>query len=1079
MRMFVATAVLSLTLLGLSVAPETDAATGRMYANIPPEALRPALRAVAKEYGIQFVYSSEVVSSLRTEGIKGDYTADEALERLLSASGLAFRYVDDRTITIVRPVLAPQNKRWPNGVKRASSRPMIRMANVDPPSDPDPQQAIQGPTAAPAKLQTVTITGSLISRTNLVTPTPVQSLSLNDLQHSGFTSLNEVLQSVPANGQGTMNQSDAFEFAYGGSAVSLRGLNPGNTLVLVDGERTVPFPMLNNNQNDFVDISSFPLYAIDRVDVMANGGSSIYGGDAIAGVVNLILRKQYQGFKAGASIGTSQLRDGMLEHIQFIVGHGDLNADGYNFYVAGNYRHQDQIQVMSRSGLWNTLDWSPFGGLNTTPGAAAAENVTVPFPSTNTGYLINPSNPAEITYLPGCNANAQANNLCLVPNSGGGQLQPASTRFSLLAKFTKELPLGITWGVQASYFDSTWDQVYNQGGFTSNETLYPSGFFGDVTAPGVPFNIAPNPPLTITVPADYPGNPYGQPAPLVYSFPELGPQEIKADTNTYRLLTSLNGTAAGWQLEFRAGAMYARMLEKQLSELDGIAFQTALNNGYTLNSVSTAAARTLFAPTMGTTPTSQLDIADITGTHDVTRLWAREPVKVALGVQWYREVHNVRAPLRCGEGLQICNPVFAIGTQRDTSVYGELYAPVVNQFELDGSVRYDDYQVFGGSTSGSVAGLFTPFAGTARSHWVRLRGSWSRAFRPPSAAEGLDSGENVLSGFEADPVLCPTAVPAGAVAGPGDFPSQCAVPISGVVVANPRLNNVHSSNWEGGLVLEPIPEVGLNADYYNITVANPIVPVYIARGLNAYTQLFRSPTVSVPFCPVTITGGCSISQLVNAQTPVGPILAAVYPYVNAGRIRTSGYDFDLTFHFGVGEFGRFSGDIRWTHELTYQLTEGGVTYELAGVSGPGTGTANTGNPKDHATLSVSWDKGRLDVTPTLYYTGSFGITNPSAGLTTCGAALSSLGGKFLGFGPTTPPSFCSVGHSLYTNLYASYQVNDHFAVHATVQNVFNAQPPLDLASGDAGALFYPYDSAFDQEGAIGRYWVVGASYSFF
>lgn len=984
------------------------------------------------------------------------------------------RAMDRGAKTIMASVSAPANMEDTDGTGRQATTHGVGPLQEQGPKAPT---ARQDESAQRESLQPITITGSLISHVGLVTPTPVQMLSASALERTGLTSLNQMLQTITSNGQGALNQSQAFEFAYGGSALSLRGLNVGDTLVLVDGERTVPYPMLNGNKSNFVDITAFPMLAIDRVDVMANGGSSVYGGDAIAGVVNLILRKTYQGAKIDASVGESHLQDATMEHVAAIYGHGSLSGDGYNWYVTAEYRHQDQILASNRSGLWDSLNFVPFGGLNEIPGAAAAQNVTNPFPSSNTGYLINPNNPNDITYLPGCTAAGQANNLCLVPNPKA-QLQPATTRFSVLGKFTKQLAQGWLLSVQASYFDSNWEQVYNQGGFTSNGTLFPSGFFGDVTAPGVPFNIAPNPPLTITVPANYPGNPYGAPAPLVYSFPELGPQEITADTSTDRLLMTLEGKLGGWNLKARAGAMYSKIIEKQLSELNGIAFQNALNNGYILGSLAPAAATALFAPVMETTPTSQLDVMDVTGTHDILKLWAAEPMRGALGVQWYREVHDVRAPASCAAGLQICNPVFAIGTEKDASVYGEIDTPIYKQLTVNGSVRYDHYATFGGSTSGSLSTLITPFANSSHGDWLRLRGSYSRAFRPPSVAEGVQSGMNVLSGFEADPVLCPSAIPSGAAAGPGDFPSQCLVPISGVVQANPRLHNVHSTNWEGGFVIQPTRLASLSFSYYNILVSNNIVASYIANGLGAYTQLFRSPTVALPYCPPTFTAGCSAAQLVNAQTSVGTILAAVYPYVNAASTDTSGYDIDLTLHYDAGHFGRFSGNIRWTHVLTYQLTVGGQTYELAGQNGPGTGTTGTGNPKDRGTLTLSWDKGPLDITSSVFYTGPYSLLNPAAGLTSCSAAVSGLGAKFLTVGPNTPSSFCGVKHFIYTNFYARYQVNGNLAVRASIQNAFNAQPPLDLASANSGSLFYPYSSAFSQAGVIGRYFTIGATYEF-
>ena len=101
---------------------------------------------------------------------------------------------------------------------------------------------------------------------------------------------------------------------------------------------------------------------------------------------------------------------------------------------------------------------------------------------------------------------------------------------------------------------------------------------------------------------------------------------------------------------------------------------------------------------------------------------------------------------------------------------------------------------------------------------------------------------------------------------------------------------------------------------------------------------------------------------------------------------------------------------------------------------------------------MSWEKGPLDVTSSVYYTGPFSVLNSAAGLTTCSQALSGLGAKFLTVGPGTPSSFCSVSHFIYTNFYARYQLTSHFAVHAAVQNAFNAEPPLVSGNCEASGL---------------------------
>ena len=134
------------------------------------------------------------------------------------------------------------------------------------------QAAIRAPS-----LQQIVITGSLISRTNVETPSPVQVISSKDLTQSGYTDLSDILRNISANGASTLSQSFSFAFAAGASGVSLRGLSVGDTLVLIDGERTVPYPLLDDNQRSFVDLSSIPFTAIDRVDVLKDGASGLYG----------------------------------------------------------------------------------------------------------------------------------------------------------------------------------------------------------------------------------------------------------------------------------------------------------------------------------------------------------------------------------------------------------------------------------------------------------------------------------------------------------------------------------------------------------------------------------------------------------------------------------------------------------------------------------------------------------------------------------------------------------------------------------------------------------------------------------
>jgi iron complex outermembrane receptor protein len=220
-------------------------------------------------------------------------------------------------------------------------------------------------------------------------------------------------------------------------------------------------------------------------------------------------------------------------------------------------------------------------------------------------------------------------------------------------------------------------------------------------------------------------------------------------------------------------------------------------------------------------------------------------------------------------------------------------------------------------------------------------------------------------------------------------------------------------------------------------------------------------------------------------TPVGLASFAVYPYVNAGTTKTEGVDVDLRSHIDVGGASRLTAELNYTHVMLYDETVQGVTYQLAGTHGPSGISGDTGNPKDRATLSFTWDRDAVSVTAAVNYIGPFTITDPSAGLSTCLAALSGSATSAYGLriapGVTTLPSqwypYCSLHPYFETNLTARYQATDHLSVHGAITNLFNVSPPVDLQTyGGGGEL--AYDGSFYQEAAVGRFFLVGATYRF-
>jgi iron complex outermembrane recepter protein len=943
------------------------------------------------------------------------------------------------------------------------------------------QTTAAAPEAAQAQqpVQEVVVTGTLIKRTDTETPSVVQVLSAADIQQSGYTNIAQILNNISANGANTLSQSFSQAFAAGASGISLRGLTVADTLVLIDGQRTVPYPLDDDNQRSFVDTSAIPYNAIDHIEVLKDSGSALYGADAISGVVNVVLKKTYVGADALAEYGESEHQDGNTVHAAFIMGTGQLSSDGYNAYLAVDFHTEDQVLASNRSGLWTTTNWTPYGGVDANPGASTAADPTIAFPSSTTGYLINPGAtnasgaylnglPAE-TFLPGCNATAQASNLCEyhMPYT---QIQPPTEEFNALSKITFKIGDNFEDSTQLSWFNSKAEQV----AFNYTSTAYPVGLFNIVFTPADPTpRTVPSSPEVVTVPANYPGNPYGAPAPLVYNFAQLGEPTVTTDTNTYRFLTDLTGDVAGWDIDAAAGIMYSRMDYDLYGNIEWQQLQNALNNGFILGQTPNATG--LFGPEETTNPTSTLDLINATASKDLFDL-PGGPFSLGFGIHYHRKVIDETAPAAAAEGIETESggPIYVIGTEQDYAGFAQIEALPLKGLELDGSLRFDHYDIFGNATTPKFEVKYQPL------EMLALRGTWGRGFRAPSAAEGVESGELFGGGTYQDPILCKTPTSSGGVTPYGTFPSQCAIGITGVQVANPDLKPVTSNSYTGGFIFEPFRELfNVSVDYYHIKLENDIISAFEAGGFGDFSELVRGPQVSIPYC--NIPTGCTSAQLTNALTPVGVALFALYPYLNAGQTTTSGVDIDMRSTVQFDNVGKFSFRASWTHLIDYSYFADGQNFELAGTHGPSGISGDTGNPKDRAVFTLDWDKGPWDVTGTLNYTSSFSILDPSAGETTCFIAaeegFTSLYGERWTGDNAFIDSHCSVNAFIDVDLYTRYQLTKNFEVHVSVLNIFNKQPPLDLETYGGGAEL-AYDQSFDQIGAIGRFFTVGASYKF-
>ncbi len=940
-----------------------------------------------------------------------------------------------------------------------------------------PAAYAQTPSAtADTGLEEVVITGSRIRRTDSETPSPVQIISAADLKQSSFTTVSQVLQNMTSNGQGTL--SNAFPGAFAGSAtgVSLRGLNTSATLVMIDGHRMAPFPLSDDGQRSFVDVSSIPFDVVERIEVLKDGASAAYGSDAMAGVVNIILKNQFVGTALSAEGGTSAEGGGTIAHASGTYGLGDFASDGYNAYLSVEFRHQGNIRQNQRQGdgLWSSLDQTSIGGNNQTPGMVVGPIAGPTPPTYGTVYLQDAGTFSAATsyfYPSPIAPNAAYDGSCTYATmqTGGcaftnpfAEIQPKTSNFNIIGSVKKKLSDAWTLDLKASLFNSKGEQ-YNAGSIANGLATFPRSFVPlvAVSAGVVPHLVGTTIPA-VTVPANYPGNPFGVPVRVRGVNLDAPVPHYEFDNNSYRFVADLSGKAGAWSLDTSIGYTRVDTTKGQFGAANVPAFNAAINRAtdpYLITGGNTAADNAAVYPTATAKNQSTLEFFEFNATRSLMTL-AGGDLGVSAGAQYIKRKLDAKAPDLVAQGIIAGNNAYVLGDQAISSAYAEFAAPVTKMFEIDGHVRFDHFDNSDSSTTPSVGLKFKPVEQFA------LRGTYGKGFRAPNPAENGDAGQAYSAGTGADPILCPGGDPDVA----GHVISQCNFNVVYLNSANKDLKPEKSTSITVGAVFEPVKAWSSTLDYYSVEIKNQIV-----AGTGDINQAVRGD-------PILQDCSDGAGGSVPCTPSVGPILYIPVKFVNANSTKVTGFEFDTRYTFGLGSWAKLTTELDWSHLTSYKFVSGGVEYELAGTHGPAVIGGNTGNPKDRVQGTLTLDKGALQVRATLNWISNFALTDPS-GSNSGTPILNCLdgvqyGGYFAAFFPgvsdtPTDPKDCKVRAFLDTDLSARYTVSDRLSIHGSITNLFNQRPPLDLNTYGGGNL--PYNPSMHQAGAVGRFFSVGAT----
>ena len=607
-----------------------------------------------------------------------------------------------------------------------------------------------------ATLDIVEVTGSRIKRAAVEGALPVTVITRADIDVSGKVSVAELLQNSTFNSFGSVTPTSGSS-AQSFSELSLRGLGGGRTLILIDGRRAPTSPQTGQGQ----DLNSIPLAAVERIEILTDGASAIYGADAMGGVVNIITRRDFSGVELTAGLGVSE-RGGDTEQGSALFGASSdrgrmLGGISYN---SRGITFNSDLPWVGRGASSYSNNYYNFALDVNGNRAPTSRRGPVPGGCTNPGF-----------YLSGTT--------CLYDFNVFAADSASIDQKGLFLR--GDYQINDNWEI---YFSSNVSRVESFGRF------------------------APTPEY-IFVSAASPNNTTGADALIKHRFAALGPRDNFDDTNVYDFTLGFNWAASDRvDVDFglrrnesnykSIGRNYVNIPVAQQYFESGVynVFDPEGNVESVLNDIRTTIGRDGFFKQDEIFAIANVDLFEMGGGTSIVAIGAEHRKEE------YADIYDAQSAAG-NVGGSAGNSSF--GTRSLDSVFGEWILPVTSQFEIDLAARYDDYSDFGDSTSPKVSFRYQPLDS------LTLRASIGEGFRAPPLTI-----INQLEAFSADSVVdAPTALELG-------VPATTSVQVNGLRVATPTLQPEESKQWSAGVVWDATDWLNLTLDYYNIEIENQV-----------------------------------------------------------------------------------------------------------------------------------------------------------------------------------------------------------------------------------------------------------------
>ena len=915
-------------------APIVLAQEARQNFDIAAGTLDQALQRYMALTGRQLLYRSQLVEGRRAHAVMGSMDADKALRKLIGGYPIAVSH-QGRNVYI----LSPQASLPP----RASTQTPDRSQRAPQLVAPRPKP-VRAPDMAASEV-TVTVTGTNI-RSAAPSSSPVISMTATDIARSGAGTVAEALALLPQNFGGMANEdtsltgSDRVSINPGlGSSINLRGLGSDATLTLVNGRRTAGA----GGKGDFTDLSNIPAVAVERVEVLADGASALYGSDAIGGVVNILLRKDFEGAESRLRLGTvtrggsEDIIAGQVVGARWSTGH---------ILAAYEYQHRGRLPGSARR-YTRSADLRPLGGHDYRQYFSVPGTIVVLDPATRTyvpAYAIpdgqDGTDLAPGDFLPGASLSSPRAHVDLLSKQD---------RHSLFVSGEQELTDGLTFYVEGRYSDRK---------FEANSQ--PSLTIMSVTRAN-PWFVTPTGSSSVAIAYDF-----GRDIGLIVSS-----GRVRSHSVTAGVRAELGGD---WQVD--AYMSHARQVDRQLS--DHLLNSTALNEalGLTADNPATpySTARDGYFNPFGDGSSNSAVITDFIGGGFIRQRYRSEllngsliadgtifdlpggPVKLAFGTQ-AREEDFSRSIQTFASGVAPPAPVAAKANRTIVAVFGELAVPMVGpenarpgvqRLDLSLAVRHERYSDFGSTTNPKIGLVWEPTDG------LQLRGSWGTSFRAPALPEIFDP-------FRVSYTQLPTT-------GGGNLP------VLSLRGGNRDLEPEKAKSLSLGFKVQPkaAPGFGFEANYFQTRFSDRIGQPVTENILQALTNPIYAPYVTLIDPAHNAADLARVLALLAVPGSSVPTTFAPESfraiidgrYVNSARVDVRGVDLLVRQSLTLGS-NRLNLSINSTILIDYkdQLTPASPMIERVGT---------LGNPVDfRARGTLDWGRGDVGATLSVNHVGSY------------------------------------------------------------------------------------------------------------